>query len=179
MMRGFTLQRRAACALRSTLQTTARPALCPIALTSTTLPTRTPPTRLSIHTSPARGKGQDSVPLERPATDFSSLDVLGNTPAPSTSVDVCTYDGFGLNSGVTIGGGDGALLVSGEAFSWRPWEAIGEKKLLNKKGQFEIPKEAFGVLDVLWPRPGMFCWTPFPLQESICYSIMVPRLIDD
>jgi hypothetical protein len=95
------------------------------------------------------------VPSERPATDFSSLDVLGNTPAPSTSVDVCTYDGFGLNSGVTIGGGDGALLVSGEAFSWRPWEAIGEKKLLNKKGQFEIPKEAFGVLDVLWPRPGM------------------------
>ena len=64
------------------------------------------------------------------------------------------YDGFGLNSGITIGDGDGALLVSGEAFSWRPWEAVGEKRLLNKKGQFELPRKAFGVLDVLWPRPG-------------------------
>lgn len=64
------------------------------------------------------------------------------------------YDGFGLNSGITIGDGDGALLVSGEAFSWRPWEAVGEKKLLNKKGQLELPRKAFGVLDVLWPRPG-------------------------
>jgi NADH dehydrogenase [ubiquinone] 1 alpha subcomplex assembly factor 3 len=64
------------------------------------------------------------------------------------------YDGFALNSGVTISDGDGVMLVSGEAFSWRPWEAIGEKKLLNKKGQFDIPEVAFGLLSVLWPRPG-------------------------
>lgn len=89
--------------------------------------------------------------------------MLGNTPAPSTSVDVCMYDGFGLNSGVTIGGGDGALLVSGEAFSWRPWEVTGEKRLVNGKGQIEIPKEAFGVLELLWPRPG----TLFPRHEHI------------
>lgn len=88
--------------------------------------------------------------------NFSELDVLGSAPVPSTSVDVCMYDGFGLNSGVTIKDGDGALLVSGEAFSWRPWEIIGEKKLVNGRGQFEIPVGAFGVLDVLWPRPGEF-----------------------
>lgn len=66
------------------------------------------------------------------------------------------YDGFGLNSGITIEGGDGALLVSGEAFAWRPWEVIGEKRLVNGKGQFELPREAFGLFDMLWPRPGMF-----------------------
>ncbi|KAG9250745.1 uncharacterized protein F5Z01DRAFT_347262 [Emericellopsis atlantica] len=93
----------------------------------------------------------------RPATDFGSLDVLGNTPAPSTSVDVCMHDGFGLNSNVTIRGGDGALLVSGEAFSWRPWAARGDGQMtiLNKKGQVEFSKEAFGVLDLLWPRPDL------------------------
>lgn len=66
------------------------------------------------------------------------------------------HDGFGLNSGITIAGGDGALLVNGEAFAWRPWEASGKMKLVNEKGQFELPAEAFGLFDVLWPRPGMF-----------------------
>lgn len=81
--------------------------------------------------------------------------MLGSVPVPSTSVDVCMYDGFGLNSGITIAGGDGALLVNGEAFAWRPWEVSGEKKLVNEKGQFEVPAEAFGLLDVLWPRPDL------------------------
>lgn len=66
------------------------------------------------------------------------------------------YDGFGLNSGLTITGGNGALLVNGEAFAWRPWEATGSMELVNKKGQFDLPKEAFGIFDLLWPRPGMF-----------------------
>lgn len=75
-------------------------------------------------------------------------------PAPSTSVDVCFSDGFGLNSGVTITDGDGAMLVNGEAFAWRPWEAIGKMELVNKKGQFDLPAEVFSMLDMLWPRPG-------------------------
>ncbi|EGR50184.1 uncharacterized protein TRIREDRAFT_42455, partial [Trichoderma reesei QM6a] len=87
-------------------------------------------------------------------TSFSELDVLGSVPVPSTSVDVCMHDGFRLNSGITIQGGDGALLVHGEAFAWRPWEASGSKRLVNDKGQFELPEEAFGLFDVLWPRPG-------------------------
>jgi hypothetical protein len=77
------------------------------------------------------------------------------------------HDGFGLNSGITIEGGDGALLVSGEAFAWRPWEAIGEKRLVNEKGQFELPREAFGLFDVLWPRPGMFSLA----RGCVCTSI--------
>ncbi|UKZ68455.1 uncharacterized protein TrAtP1_009490 [Trichoderma atroviride] len=115
--------------------------------------------RKSLHTSSSLFKSRsrsDGPPESPPPTSFNELDVLGSVPVPSTSVDVCMHDGFGLNSGITIEGGDGALLVSGEAFAWRPWEVIGEKRLVNGKGQFELPREAFGLFDMLWPRPGMF-----------------------
>lgn len=91
-------------------------------------------------------------------TDFGSLDVLGNTPAPSTSIDACLWDGFHLNSGVKVVGGSGVLLVAGDAFAWKPWEAnTGERKLrmVNEKGQFEVPDEAWGLLELVWPKPGM------------------------
>jgi hypothetical protein len=83
--------------------------------------------------------------------------VLGNTPAPSTSIDACLWDGFHLNSGVKISGGSGVLLVAGEAFTWKPWEASsGEKKLsmVNEKGQFEVADDAWGLLELVWPKPG-------------------------
>ncbi|OAA49486.1 NADH dehydrogenase [Metarhizium rileyi] len=100
-------------------------------------------------------RSRRDAPPEPPPTNFSELDVLGDTPAPSTSVDVCMYDGFGLNSGVTIANGDGALLVNGEAFAWRPWEGKESLELVNTKGQFELPEEAFGLFDLLWPRPDL------------------------
>lgn len=116
------------------------------------------PFRKSLHTSSSLSKSRsrsDGPPESPPPTSFNELDVLGSVPVPSTSVDVCMHDGFGLNSGITIEGGDGALLVSGEAFAWRPWEVIGEKRLVNAKGQFELPREAFGLFDMLWPRPDL------------------------
>jgi hypothetical protein len=81
------------------------------------------------------------------------------------------YDGFGLNSGLTITGGDGALLVNGEAFAWRPWEAKESMELVNKKGQFELPVEAFGVFDVLWPRPGT------SLRSHLARKFMVQHMV--
>ncbi|KAM3510614.1 hypothetical protein MY11210_005744 [Beauveria gryllotalpidicola] len=107
----------------------------------------------SLHTTPLLSKQKKAQ--EHTPTNFQDLDVLGNTPVPSTSVDVCMYDGFGLNSGITITDGDGALLADGEAFTWRPWEISGEMRLLNDKGEFDVPAEALGVFDMLWPRPGM------------------------
>jgi hypothetical protein len=58
-------------------------------------------------------------------------------PPPATSVDACTDDGFHLNSGARIDGGDGVLHVSREAFRWRPWVAKRSKPV-NSKGQWEV-----------------------------------------
>ena len=94
-------------------------------------------------------------------TDFGTMNVLGNTPAPTTAIDACLDDGFHLDSGLKITGGSGCILVSGEAFSWRPWEAGGRAggaqkgRMINKKGQWDVEKEAWGVLDLMWPKPGI------------------------
>lgn len=85
--------------------------------------------------------------------------MLGNTPAPSTSIDACLWDGFHLNSGVKIAGGTGVLLIAGEAFAWSPWEASeneeGKSRLVNAKGQWDVGDEAWGILELVWPKPGM------------------------
>lgn len=55
-------------------------------------------------------------------------------------------------------GGSGVLLVAGEAFAWRPWEARaqeGKVKIVNEKGQFEVEDEAWGLLGLVWPKPGL------------------------
>ena len=93
-------------------------------------------------------------------TDFTSMNVLGNTPPPTTSIDACLSDGFHLDNGLKIGGGSGCLLVAGEAFSWRPWDAgtresgEGKRRMINRKGQWNVEREAWGLLDVVWPKPG-------------------------
>lgn len=115
-----------------------------------------------FHTSAPRSAGDG----EPPPTDFGALDVLGNTPVPSTSIDVCMSDGFHLNSGARILDGAGVLLVGGEAFSWRPWVSRGEKRLLNKKGQWEVPNDTFGLLSLIWPRPGKEC----PCKKLFIYE---------
>lgn len=110
-------------------------------------------------------------------TDFTQLDVLSRTQAPSTSVDVCTADGFVLDSGLRITDGDGVMLLGGEAFVWRPWMATaggepgsgivtgnalrtlpgddGTGGMFNRFGQWEVGEEAWGVLRAVWPKPGM------------------------
>ncbi|KAK4167693.1 hypothetical protein QBC43DRAFT_311289 [Cladorrhinum sp. PSN259] len=105
------------------------------------------------HQPPPRPSDPASAPAQAPPTDLSALDVLGNTPIPATSIDVCHSDGFTLNSGVNIWDGAGALLIGGEAFEWRPWTT--NKMLLNAKGQWEVEDEAWGVLSLVWPRPDL------------------------
>lgn len=53
------------------------------------------------------------------------------------------------------------LLVAGEAFGWKPWEAaeeggMGSLRLVNAKGQFEVDDDAWGVLGLVWPKPGKY-----------------------
>ncbi|KAI4192599.1 MAG: hypothetical protein LQ350_008608 [Teloschistes chrysophthalmus] len=95
-------------------------------------------------------------------TDFSVMDVLGNTPPPTTAIDACLSDGFHLDNGLKIGDGSGCLLVGGEAFAWRPWEAASPPnqrpktgKMVNAKGQWEVDAVAWGVLEVVWPKPDL------------------------
>jgi NADH dehydrogenase [ubiquinone] 1 alpha subcomplex assembly factor 3 len=122
--------------------------------------------------SAPKSKDRGPVSEENTQTDFGSLNVLGSTPAPSTSIDACLWDGFHLNSGVKIVGGSGVLLVAGEAFGWRPWEAgttgkdggMGKMRLLNEKGQWEVGDDAWGLLGLVWPKPGMYL--PFYLHEN-------------
>jgi NADH dehydrogenase [ubiquinone] 1 alpha subcomplex assembly factor 3 len=78
---------------------------------------------------------------------------------PSTSIDACLWDGFHLNNGVKITQGAGVLLVGGEAFGWRPWDARKGKgkegkRLLNERGQWEVDDSAWGLLELVWPKPG-------------------------
>jgi len=112
-------------------------------------------------------------------TDFSSLDILGNTPAPSTSIDACLWDGFHFNSGVKITGGTGVLLVGGEAFSWRPWLAgKGDMKLVNEKGQWEVDDVAWGLLELVWPKPGMYSLLLGILIEALVYQLALVQWTD-
>ncbi|KAH6680425.1 hypothetical protein B0J14DRAFT_265566 [Halenospora varia] len=101
-----------------------------------------------------RDRGPPST--EETQTDFGSLDVLGNTPAPSTSIDACAWDGFHLNSGVKVVGGKGVLLVNGEVFEWCPWVGNREgMRMVNGKGQWEVEDEAWGLLGLVWPKPDL------------------------
>lgn len=118
----------------------------------------------TTHRHAARPRTTDRGPpsQEDTQTDFGALNVLGNMPAPTTSIDACLSDGFHLDNGLKIGGGSGCLLVAGEAFSWRPWEAFGsggddrKRRMLNEKGQWDVQKEVWGLLDLVWPKPGMY-----------------------
>ncbi|KAF1351322.1 hypothetical protein BDV97DRAFT_294811 [Delphinella strobiligena] len=120
----------------------------------------------SLHTFPplhasAPPKSKDRGPpsTEDTQTDFAAMNILGNTPAPTTGIDSCSYDGFALNNGMKVVG-SGVLLVGGEAFRWSPWIHEGRKegtigKVLNAKGQFDVSDHSWGVLEVVWPKPDL------------------------
>lgn len=150
---------------RSTATATRTPT--PIPFRPTIAPSCCLPRRFFHSTSP-RHREKNPAPDridKTPPTDISALDVLGSAPVPSTNIEATLPGGFLLNSGLGIFDGAGALLVGGEAFAWRPWlanasSAAGQGdennyRLLNAKGQVELPAEAFSVLELLWPRPGM------------------------
>lgn len=103
---------------------------------------------------------------EETQTDFGGLNVLGSSTGPTTGIDACHQDGFLLNSGLKIVGGSGCFLLNGDAFSWRPWDAAGRRPaLLNAKGQWDVDNSVWGLLDLVWPKPGM----PIPPMCSTQY----------
>lgn len=119
--------------------------------------TKTSSRFLAIKTRPPPTQDRGPQSSETTQTDFGTMDIFGNTPVPTTSIDACLWDGFHLNNGVKITEGAGVLLIGGEAFAWRPWglETLGRNKLINKKGQFEVGEASWGVFGLVWPKPGM------------------------
>ncbi|KAI4088567.1 MAG: hypothetical protein LQ344_006001 [Seirophora lacunosa] len=141
----------------SSQSTPTRPSLGPFrGLTTSTHRSFPPPSNVPATTD--RGPVSD----EDTQTDFSSMNVLGNTPAPTTAIDACLSHGFHLDNGIKIGGGSGCLLVAGEAFGWTPWSAPGSgtpgkgpKSMVNAKGQWQAGEAAWGILEVVWPKPDL------------------------
>lgn len=116
-----------------------------------------PWTRRYSMPSGSRDRGPESS--ESTQTNFGMMDMLGNSPPPTTAIDACLPDGFHLDNGIKIDGGSGCILLAGEAFSWDPWQAgttsTGKGEMLNSKGQWAVDDEAWGLLDLVWPKPGM------------------------
>lgn len=110
---------------------------------------------------PPKSKDRGPKSEEDTQTDFSAMNVLGNTPSPTTAVDACMDDGFALDSGLRVIG-SGVLLVGGECFRWRPWVREGTSgvqkmsgTLRNLKSQFDVDRQVWGVLDLVWPKPDL------------------------
>lgn len=59
------------------------------------------------------------------------------------------------------------ILVAGEAFAWRPWLGDGKGSLgmVNEKGQWEVDDSVWGVLEMVWPKPGTSSSAFFPFSE--------------
>lgn len=113
-----------------------------------------------LQSRPPKSRDRGPKSNEDTQTDFSALDVLRNTATPATAIDACTSEGFALNNRMRING-SGLLLIGGEAFRWRPWLQEGASsddgmtgKLLNAKHQWHVRDEAWGLLELVYPKPG-------------------------
>jgi hypothetical protein len=93
--------------------------------------------RSHAHKPVSRDRGPESK--EDTQTNFDSLNVLGNIPAPTTAIDACLDSGFHLNNGV-----EGAEN-----------DSVAKDAMLNSKGQFELDESVWGLLNLVWPKPGM------------------------
>ncbi|KAL5615041.1 hypothetical protein BROUX41_005106 [Berkeleyomyces rouxiae] len=115
--------------------------------------------RHGLHTTASAGRmARDNKEYERHASEMGSLDVLGSLPVPESSVTTCTARGFKLHGGAVTDNGDALMMFDDHVVRWRPWEHEkmgGRMRILNDKGQLDLPAEVFGVFDVMWPRPDM------------------------
>jgi hypothetical protein len=81
--------------------------------------------------------------------------VLGHLPQPGGSIDSCLKNGFNFSSGINVTGS--VLILGGEVFRWFPTRdeaSTPHLPMLNDAGQWEVEGDAFGALDIVWPKPG-------------------------
>ncbi|KAL0634721.1 hypothetical protein Q9L58_006317 [Maublancomyces gigas] len=101
------------------------------------------------------GLRQATTPVEgntNRSETLSNLDVLGSIPAPPSAVEATYIDGFLLNNGIRVH--DGVILLNNEVFQWRPALKGGpEESKAKTRGMLELVEEAWGLLDVVYPKP--------------------------
>jgi NADH dehydrogenase [ubiquinone] 1 alpha subcomplex assembly factor 3 len=124
----------------------------PITLTPKYLTRSLHSTPISSASPPPRTHDRGPPSEESTQTDFGKLNVLGGIAPPASSIDTCYANGFMLSNGVSVEKA-GVILVGGEVFRWMPWKS--GSRLLNRAGQFELLGESVGILELLWPKPGM------------------------
>lgn len=138
-----------------------------------------------MQSKPPKSRDRGPKSDEDTQTDFGALDVLRNTAAPATSIDATTSDGFALNNQMRVSG-CGLLLVGGEAFRWRPWVQGGKEgavvegadgsrtgRLTNAKGQWEVSEGSWGILELVWPKPGMYNASWNPGSNLTCVDLLI------
>jgi NADH dehydrogenase [ubiquinone] 1 alpha subcomplex assembly factor 3 len=129
------------------------------------------------HVPASKDRGPAST--EETQTDFGVMDMLSNMPPPTSAIDACLDNGFHFDNGLKIDDGSGCLLVGGEVFAWRPWTLSKEtehkrKSMINKKGQWDVDSQVWGLLDLVWPKPGMLLYQPVFLLKLIACRYLDP-----
>lgn len=121
------------------------------------------PSRQSQGASPGRLR-PSSMPAQEstnPSETFSSLDVLGSVPMPPSAVESTSANGFQLNNGTWVN--DGVMLLNNEVFRWQPvLKGSPDESKAKKVGVLDLAEEAWGILDVVYPKPGWFTSHPLP-----------------
>lgn len=122
------------------------------------------------------GLRQATTPVEGDANrseTLSNLDVLGSIPAPPSAVEATYIDGFLLNNGIRVH--DGVILLNNEVFQWRPALKGGpEESKAKTRGMLELVEEAWGLLDVVYPKPGWFTSHPVFLDIITRLFLVLP-----
>ena len=103
-----------------------------------------------------------------PKEFLSQLDVLSGLPTPPSAVDSVFLDGFLLSDGQVIRG-DGVFLLSNDVLRWRAFLQNGEleeaEAKAKKTSMLELPGESWGLLDVIFPKPGILS---SPMEYVFC-----------
>ncbi|RPA97480.1 hypothetical protein L873DRAFT_1809760 [Choiromyces venosus 120613-1] len=117
----------------------------------------------NLHTTPSHlhpqttslERGTSNTPLEGHNSDtpsaspgLSGLDIYSDLPSPINSIEALYNTHFLLTNGTATAPGSGVFLLNDSAFAWTPDVSVDA-------GRVEFGKGAWGVLEIVWPKPGI------------------------
>ena len=105
--------------------------------------------------NPLGGHSSSSSPPSTPG--LSGLDIYGDLPNPVNSIEALYDTHFLLTSGIRTAPGSGVFLLNDSVFTWAPDAAC-------KDGVVGFGEGAWGVLEVVWPKPGLSPPPPPPFS---------------